>query len=264
MTMISSQLTDFWLKKKLGISDKCKLFYTFCFILFFLGTGACTSMKSDKKSVIRILTFGDSITEGVGNGVYRFQTFTHYLGKALKEKGFNVVMFREGVSGETTIGALNRIKTDVLLKKPDIVTIMYGTNDAFFDVQIDQNDSTPRTPLAIYTDNMRKMVRVLKENNIKPLLMTPIAMGTFWASDMGIYKNRDINFKLSEYAQAVRKVCREENTPIVDHFALWIEEIKSGNGIDHWLGDGVHPNPAGHRIIAKTILTVILKELLEK
>ncbi len=209
---------------------------------------------------IKILTLGDSITKGVRTGVKENQTFTFYLGESLKKSGFDVEMIRKGISGENTTEALYRLDRDVIREKPHYVTIMYGTNDAFIDTREDENDSSPRVPLDRYKQNLLTMVRLLKQDNIRVLLMTPIPMGKFWGLDRGVYKTHGANFLLKEYAAAVREVARLENIPLVDHFSQWLTWENNGKDIDNWLTDAVHPNPKGHRLIAAAIFKVLAKE----
>jgi lysophospholipase L1-like esterase len=212
---------------------------------------------------IKILTFGDSITRGVRDGVRASQTYTYYLGKILKKHGFQVRMIREGISGEDTRGALLRIQYDVIEKKPDYVTIMYGTNDAYIDVQDEKNDTTPRVPSKQYEKNLRIMIQKLKHNNIKPVLMTPIPLGNFWAADVGIYRGKDRNFLLKKYVETVRRVAVEENVPLVDLFHKWLERKEKGQDTEVWLTDGIHPNPKGNRFIAAAIFNVLKNELIK-
>jgi lysophospholipase L1-like esterase len=229
-----------------------------CLLFIFIE---CSSQNSNTQKTIKILTFGDSITQGERPGVHSVQTYTYYLGNLLKWNGFDVEMIREGVSGEDTDGALRRMKRDVFEKKPDYVIIMYGTNDAFIDVQDDEADTTPRIPLERYEKNLHTMVQALRKNNIKPVLMTPIPMGNSWIQEIGIYKRNHINFKLKEYVEAVRRVSKEEKVPLVDHFRKWIRWKEWGKNINTLMTDGVHPNPEGHRFIAKSIFKVLRGEL---
>ena len=229
-----------------------------CLLIIIIG---CKPQHSNTQKTIKILTFGDSITEGERPGVNAVQTYTYYLGNLLKWNGFDVEMIREGISGEDTDHALRRMKRDVIERKPDCVIIMYGTNDAFIDVQDDETDTTPRIPLERYEKNLHTMVQALRQKNIKPVLMTPIPMGVSWIQEIGIYKTNDINFKLREYVEAIRRVSKEEKVPLVDHFRKWIRWKEWGKDINTLMTDGVHPNPDGHRFIAKSIFKVLRVEL---
>jgi lysophospholipase L1-like esterase len=232
--------------------------------LLVLAVSGCKDrQKPNAQQTIKILTFGDSITRGVREGIKKTQTFTYYLGVLLNKDGFHAEMINKGISGETTSGAVVRIERDVTREKPHYVTIMYGTNDAFIDDYANETGHLPRIPIERYKINLQAIIQKLKVNNIKPILMTPIPMGRFWGSDVGIYKKNGINFKLKEYTEAVRNIAREENIPLVDHFNEWLNWEKRGKDIDTWMTDGIHPNPKGHRLMAATIFKLLREELMK-
>ncbi len=229
------------------------------FLLMALLVANCDTREQKQDMaprVLRIATFGDSITKGT-SWVKRRQTYTYVLGKILEGRGIKVEMLRKGVSGETTRGALKRLEKDVIAQKPDVVTIMYGTNDAFIDVHKDEKDTTPRISLENYEKNLNTIIRKLKEHDIKPVLMNSIPMGNFWVADVGIYAEKDGNFKLETYVDIVRRVAAQEKVPLVDHFDVWIRRKNKGQNINNWLADGLHPNTDGHRFIAKTIFNTL-------
>jgi lysophospholipase L1-like esterase len=226
-------------------------------LLVLVMSGCKDCQAPNAQQIIKILTFGDSITRGVREGVKETQTFTYYLGVLLNKDGFHAEMINKGISGETTSGALDRIERDVIREKPNFVTIMYGTNDAFIDDYANESGHLPRIPIERYKINLLAIIQKLKANNIKPILMTPIPMGRFWGSDVGIFKKNGINFKLKEYVEAVRDIAREENIPLVDHFNEWLDWEKRGKDIDAWMTDGIHPNPKGHRLMAATIFKLL-------
>lgn len=243
-----------WLKRTLGVLIG----------LLVLSVSGCKNhQRPNAQQTIKILTFGDSITRGVREGVRETQTFTYYLGVFLNKNSFHVEMIKKGISGETTTGALNRIEHDVIREKPHYVTIMYGTNDAFIDNYVNETGLLPRLSIDRYKKNLKAMIEKLKANNIKPIIMTPLPMGRFWGSDVGIYKQNGINFKLKEYVEVVRDIAQEENVPLVDHFNEWLNWKKRGKDIDTWMTDGLHPNPKGHRFIAATIFKLLREELMK-
>jgi len=128
----------------------------------------CSNINQLKNKEICLITFGDSITLGIGRGIGEKETYSYYLEKLLKESGKNIKILRSGISGETAEGALNRIG-DIINKKPDYVTIMYGTNDAFIDTCYDEADISPRLPIEDYKKNIEKIVQLLLNKNIKHL-----------------------------------------------------------------------------------------------
>ena len=79
-----------------------------------------------------IVTLGDSITKGERSGVTAEQTFASLIESSLLVAGRPVRVTNVGIGGERTDQALARLGK-VLALKPDVVTIMYGTNDSFVD-----------------------------------------------------------------------------------------------------------------------------------
>ncbi len=219
----------------------------------------CSNINQLKNKEICLITFGDSITLGIGRGIGEKETYSYYLEKLLKESGKNIKILRSGISGETAEGALNRIG-DIINKKPDYVTIMYGTNDAFIDTCYDEADISPRLPIEDYKRNIEKIVQLLLNKNIRPILMTPIIMGNFRCINYGIYKKKGINFKLKEYAGIIRKIAEKNNILLIDNFRLWENFKKNNVNIDKWLIDGIHPNKKGNLFIAKTIYKALIRQ----
>src|SRR6185437_765682 len=84
-------------------------------------------------ATFRIVTLGDSITKGVRGGVKADETFSARLQAMLREKGVAVEVINAGIGGERTDQALRRLEKDVIARKPNLVTIMYGTNDSYVD-----------------------------------------------------------------------------------------------------------------------------------
>ncbi len=209
----------------------------------------------------QIITMGDSITNGIRQGVGHSETYTYYLEQFLRTAGKRVQITRSGIHGETSEGAVRRLEASILLRKPDLVLIMYGTNDAYIDTCQDELDRTARLPLAQYNKNMESIVRRLLDTGIRPVLMTPITMGDFSCVRLGIYRKQGINFNLRLYAQSLRVLADKYRLPLVDHFQIWESIGKKGGNINFWLSDGVHPNVAGNRFIARTIYRVLVRLL---
>ncbi len=236
------------------------LLIIFSSIVFFLYSCGVDKKMLKKQSML-IITFGDSITLGVGRGVGHEETYTYYLESLLKKSGRNVRLLRSGITGETAEGAVNRVDDEIIKLKPDYVLIMYGTNDAFIDTCYDELDITPRLPIEDYRKNIYKIIKKLISNNIKPVLMTPILMGHFGCENLGIYKTKGTNFKLKQYADVIKQIAKENKIILVDNFYNWKKLQKKKVNIDVWLSDGVHPNREGNKFIAELIFRVLEKNI---
>ena len=78
-----------------------------------------------------IVCHGDSLTEGAE--VEQSDTWP-----ALAEKELNIRLVNSGISGDTTGGLLSRFYHDVIQYRPDILIIMAGTNDLWWDLSINR------------------------------------------------------------------------------------------------------------------------------
>ena len=198
---------------------------------------------------IHIVTLGDSITKGARTGVTGKQTFASLIEVELNEAGSRVRVTNVGIGGERTDLALKRLQA-VLALRPDIVTIMYGTNDSY----VDRGQTASRLSREQYRDNLVRLVSELLRRGITPLLMTEPR----WADDAkpnGVGEHP--NLRLEKYVGACREVAATWRVPLIDHFAGWSKARKDGVTLRDWTTDGCHPNPAGHRVLARTMLPVL-------
>lgn len=76
---------------------------------------------------LRILAFGDSLTEGYG--LQRQDGLVPQLQKWLDARGHEVVVLNGGLSGDTTAGGRVRIGYSLARHKPDAVIVELGGND---------------------------------------------------------------------------------------------------------------------------------------
>lgn len=60
---------------------------------------------------------------------------------------------------------------------------------------------------------------------------------------------------LAEYAAAIREICAQRGVPVIDLFS--INPLDAAD--ETLLPDGLHPNDAGHRILAQVVADALLK-----
>ncbi|MBC7855587.1 MAG: lysophospholipase, partial [Pirellulaceae bacterium] len=117
---------------------------------------------------LEIITLGDSITKGVRTGVKPEDTFATLLEADLKSRGIEARVTNVGIGGERTDGAIARLEKDVLAKKPQLVTVMYGTNDSYVDKEKDQ----PRLTVEQYRANLAELLKRIKDAGAISVVMT--------------------------------------------------------------------------------------------
>jgi acyl-CoA thioesterase-1 len=196
------------------------------------------------------VVLGDSITKGVRTGVSAEETFAALLETELRKQGLEIEVVNRGIGGERTDQALQRLARDVASLEPVLVTVMYGTNDSY----VDQGRSTSRLTAEQFADNLRLMVQELHRWGIQPVLMTEPRWGNN-ATLNGAGENP--NLRLEPFMERTRKICRDQNLPLIDHYKIWSDAQTAGIEIGTWTTDQCHPNPEGHRRIADAMLPVL-------
>jgi lysophospholipase L1-like esterase len=195
-------------------------------------TTLMAKLKSGKP--VRIVCFGDSVT-----GLYYHtggrRTYTDMLGIALRRAMpvADVTTINAGISGNTAIAGLKRIERDVLSKKPDLVTVMFGLNDMV------------RRPLDQYQKNLEEIVALCRAAGSDVLLCTPNAVTD---------TSRRPTAKLVQYCEIIRDIANKTQVPLCDTYAAFDELRKTDR--TRWrltMSDPIHPNMGGHRFIAEQI-----------
>ncbi|MFQ5732585.1 MAG: SGNH/GDSL hydrolase family protein [Planctomycetaceae bacterium] len=205
---------------------------------------------------LRIVAFGDSTTatRRTVNAVYAAR-----LPKLLKKRGVTATVVNAGVGGSHTgrlkdnarhkvRHALDRLDAAVRKQKPDVVVVQFGINDSWVDSG--KRGGKSRIPLADYRKNLTRIVRTLKKDGVRVILMTPNKIGgkhPAWRVAL-----------LSRYADAARNTARREGVELVD---VWMafERYEKSSGKDRatLMLDGVHPNDSGHALVAKLLSELI-------
>jgi len=204
--------------------------------------------------VIRIMVIGDSITQGKKSEAVQNQVYSSYLRDRLKRQNLNVELMNNGLGSENITQAFARFQTSVLEKHPDLVTLMYGTNDSFMNPGSD----TSRVSLPLFEETLNKMVIALKKNSIIPILVSPPPLWKFRNSNREPYISNGLNFSLQKYVLAIQRVALHQNITYVDIFHNWKLRSKSGQQLSrYYYRDGIHPSYLGHFLIADQLFPAI-------
>jgi lysophospholipase L1-like esterase len=212
---------------------------------------------------LKIIALGDSTTKERAPQVK--QVYAQTLAQELPRRGVDAEVINAGVPGNNTEDAGKRLEHDVLAQKPDLVIVQFGINDAAADVWRTPPQTQPRISREVYEQNLRAMVKKIRAGGAKLILMTPNP--TRW-SDITRkyyakppYKPDDpdgLNVFLRDYAEAARRVARDEKVPLVDVYAAFEEHGKKpGATVDELLLDGMHPNDAGQKLVADLLIEKI-------
>lgn len=194
----------------------------------------------------RFLFQGDSITDGsrnrpdpasLGSG-YAFIT----AGRAmLRFPERRLTFLNRGMSGNRAGDLVERWTTDAIALRPDVVSILIGINDVWR--RFDRNDPTS---VETYDRNYRLVLERLRgETTAKIILLEPFLLPVpgkeSWREDLDP-KRAVVRRLADEFADAF--------VPLDDLFRARVRDADPA----YWAGDGVHPSPAGHALIAEALL----------
>lgn len=205
-----------------------------------------TAFVPQKKKIV--IFFGDSITQqGAEPGGYISRIDSMYK---LENRSGQFEFTGSGISGNKVYDLYLRMDDDVLAKKPDIVVIYIGTNDASHKFAADTGTDADNFE-KFYTAILKK----LKEKNIRIILSTPAVIGE--KTDLTNQQDGNMN----RYAGIVRNLAQKNNLPLVDLRQKFLDYNKQFNRENKESGiltrDGVHLNAAGDQVVAEEMWKAI-------
>jgi len=197
---------------------------------------------------------GDSITQfGDGPGGYVWLV-RHFLANLYP--GQKIETLNAGISGNKSNDMIARYQTDVLDKKPDLLTISVGVNDVwhgFYDNH-PLGDGPRGLKLEDYKRNVEEMVTKAEATGARVVLLaaTPIYED---------FSNRE-NAKQAAFNAALKDIAKRHRLIYVDYQKAMRDIVstyrKRTGGSDNFLTtDGVHMNAEGNKVMAHTLLTAL-------
>ena len=226
------------------------------------------------KSGYTILVSGDSISRGVVYDESRRKyslledCYVGRLSGLLKGAVHNAARF-----GNTVTRGLARLAAEVAARKPDIVLLEYGGNDCNFDwaavARAPEADHRPRTDYDSFKRLLSDEIARLQKAGITPALMTlpPVdaerylgfISGGAAAARENIVRWLGGVTKLywwqERYNAALAAVAAGTGVRLMDVRSAFLETPDFRALL---CADGIHPNAAGHRVIADAILAYIV------
>jgi lysophospholipase L1-like esterase len=211
-------------------------------------------MKIEKGN--RLVFIGDSITDcgrsrPIGEGFfdalgtgYVSLVAGHLMAFHPQE---HIRVINVGTSGNTVRDLWARWQTDVVDLAPDWLSVMIGINDVWrqFDTPL---QSEWGVPLDEYERTLEELVRVTRPHLKGLVMMTPYLIEPNAAEPM--------RAKMDQYGAVVKKVAQQVDAICVDTQAAFNHVLEHIHPMTlAW--DRVHPNVAGHLILAKAFLDAV-------
>ncbi len=175
-----------------------------------------------------ILFYGDSLTAGYG--LSPEEAFPALVEKKLNKTDKIARVVNAGLSGETSAGGLTRLNW-VIRQPIDIFVLELGANDGLRGLPLEQTEK-----------NLQQIIDKVKAKY--PDVKIVIA-GMMVPPNMG-----------PEYTSKFRKIfpelARKNNATLIPFL---LQDVAGNEKLN--LGDGIHPNPEGHKIVADNVVKII-------
>ncbi|MBQ9366632.1 MAG: SGNH/GDSL hydrolase family protein [Victivallales bacterium] len=222
------------------------LFALLCGVMLLAETPVCFAPGE------RVVFFGDSITHG-GGYIFHIQMF-----EDLRYPGSGMVMLNAGISGDTAAGGCKRWGYEVLPMNPDRVFVMFGMNDvgiSFYKTAepTEEEQKKRQNNLTNYANNQKRLAEMILKEGKKLVLMTPTAYDQYGEvkADNKVAANEP---GLANCAEIVRQLAAEKNLGLVELHKPYTEQLKAHPELHLCGQDRVHPQGAGHLLVAALIL----------
>ncbi len=201
----------------------------------------------------RLLFQGDSITDM--NWGRNQSDRNHYLGHSyvfLLAARLGVEMpeaqldfYNRGRSGHTVANLRNRWQAEAVDMKPDLLSVLIGTNDANHQVKPED-----------YERDYRFILGESRKANpeLRLVLMDPFVVRVGKYTDEERYaKHRALVDRYAGILERMAKDFDAVHIRLQQAFDAAAEKVSP----EHWIWDGIHPLPQGHELIAREWLQAV-------
>jgi len=184
-----------------------------------------SALNTDSRPLL--VCFGDSLTAGAGTDPG--ESYPDYLQADLDQRGYPYRVVNEGISGNTTKDALERLNS-ILALKPSIVVVEFGGNDGLRGVPV--HDSRA---------NLDKIVGTLKASGAK-VVLAGITLPPDYGPDY-----------IRQFDETYTLVAKKYNVPMLPFI------LRGAYGVTGMMQpDETHATAAGNKVVANNILALVL------
>lgn len=195
----------------------------FCIALILLGLTLISPTPAQTPSNPGILVTGDSLSAEYG--LARGTGWVALLASRLKQEGSPWEIMNASISGETSAGGLSRLPKLLSQKKPKLVIIELGANDALRGL-----------PLAETEKNIRTMVELSKKSGAEVLLI-----------GMQIPPNYGQEYT-RQFAALFTAIAKSQRVSLLPFF---LEGVAQRNEL--FQADRIHPNEAAQPVLFQNV-----------
>lgn len=199
-------------------------------------------LMTDKNNPLKWVFTGDSITQGAKH-TSGFRSYPEIFSEHVKfEMGrARDIVINTAISGNATTDILKDFDWRIGQFKPQVVSIMIGTNDAA---------SSRNISVEVFENNLRSLIKKFRDINAIPIINTPNTILP------GERPDKNERMQLPLYVAAIRRVARKMQTIFVDHWSYWENNQQKVNE-EIWMADPLHPDGRGHLEMARQIFSIL-------
>jgi lysophospholipase L1-like esterase len=174
------------------------------------------------------------------------------MGELGYQRPYAFTCFNRGISGDRVVDLYARIRKDMILLRPDYMSILIGVNDVWHDLMFGNGVAVDKFEM-VYGLIIEELLHDLP--NLKLMLLEPFVLpgSATEATEAVPYRWEYFQKELGLRQAAVRRVAEKYGlifVPLQEKFNALNANAPAG----YWLRDGVHPTPAGHAMIAEAWL----------
>jgi len=211
------------------------------------------AMKNGEK----VLFTGDSITD-CGRRTEPSMLGSGYV-KLFRElaianlPGVSLEIINKGIGGNTVVDLENRWTDEMICHKPDWMSILIGINDVHRVVKKTEGWEE-LLPDKYYARYGKLLKRTAEETGCKIILIEPF----FISRDKTDSYRGSILKNIGPYREAVSSLSKEYGTLLLKMHDIFQKHL-GYREMETFCGEPVHPNHAGHMIIAQELFNLLKK-----
>ena len=194
--------------------------------------GSLGVIRFPTKKITEYLAEGDSITEG--KQVAEPYRWVSLVGNYLRKSNASVKVTNSGVNASLAGGVLDRLPESLHRYSPDLVTVAVGTND-----MTGASRDIGNMSMTEYRNNLLKIISLVRSDSKRNVVL------------LNIYYFGCCDEKRLVWNKLLRDFANEHGILLVD-----VEKAMENNGKDALVA-GLHPNTAGHAVIANTVINAL-------
>lgn len=196
--------------------------------LSILGAPTVHAVRGDSSRMKTLFVFGDSLSDGFQ--LKRSQAYPALLLDKLRALGLEFEVVNASQSGGTTTSGLARLASH-LKRKIDIFILELGINDAFLGRPVEQIEA-----------NLQEIIDEVKARNPNVrVIIAGMQLPNYTADDY-----------VSAFGRMYADLAAKNNAALLPYL---LEGV--GGKSDLNLGDGIHPNARGQKVLAENVWRVL-------